>query len=393
MQHKKLTINDKEKSSMKTNHDEQQANPDVQKPEGLRSETSRRRFLQLSTVTSAALLGGLYPFAVVADDNPFTAVLGNKPSWAPTKYLIDCHCHLGSGPTVAELAPSIHSSQDWGALRTKQPEKFAKAFSEDAVDDSAILLGAMDKYGVTHAIVQTAPAKGTNNQMVLDAAKKSNGRFFPIYRPEVISNAAAKGTLGVDYGDEVSKVVRQIADELQSSAMSATLGVGEVVPITTEIHPAKITRDMAPIMEVLKARGDLPIMFPTGYTGWKGVHYYVFSPIWVDEVAATFPTVPIVLTKMGRSIQASFDACLSVAMRNANVYFDMTDTSAVHLRDAISIIGAQRIMYGSDLSAMSSNHSEMDNLRTAIETRLSEDEREQIAWKTANHIYKLGLEG
>jgi hypothetical protein len=24
---------------------------------------------------------------------------------------------------------------------------------------------------------------------------------------------------------------------------------------------------MAPIMEVLKARGDLPIMFPMGYTG------------------------------------------------------------------------------------------------------------------------------
>jgi hypothetical protein len=96
---------------------------------------------------------------------------------------------------------------------------------------------------------------------------------------------------------------------------------------------------------------------------------------------------------MGRSIQASFDACLSIAMRNANVYFDATDTSAEHLRKAISIIGAQRIMYGSDLSAISSNHSIADNLRTAIEARLSAEEREQIAWKTANQIYKLGLKG
>jgi uncharacterized protein len=391
MQPKKLTINDKEKSFMNTTHDDQQANPDVQKPEGLRSETSRRQFLQLSAVTSAALMAGLVPSFALADDDPFMASRINRPSWAPTKYLIDCHCHLGSGPTVQELAPTIHTAADWGALRTKEPEKFAKAVSEDAVDDSAILLGAMDKYGVTHAIIQTAPGKGTNNQMVIEAAKKSNGRFFPIYRPEAVSNAAARGTLGVDYGGELSKVVRQIADELQSPAMSTTRGVGEIVPVTTEIHPAKITRDMAPIMEVLKARGDLPIMFPTGYTGWKGVHYYVFSPIWVDEVAGTFPTVPIVLTKMGRSIRASFDACLSVAMRNANVYFDMTDTSAEHLREAISIIGAQRIMYGSDLSSISSNHSEMDNLSTAIEARLSSDEREQIAWKTANQIYKLGL--
>ncbi len=378
---------------MNTKHDEKRAGRDLQEPEGLGIEASRRQFFLFSAAATAAAAGALAPSAAVADDTLAMAGRSNRPAWAPTKYLIDCHAHLGSGPTVAELAPTIHTAADWGALRTKQPEKFAKAVSEDAVDDSAILLGAMDRYGVTHAILQTAPGKGTNNQMVLDAAKKSNGRFFPIYRPEAVSNAAARGTLGVDYGGEVGKVVRQIADELQSSALSATRGVGEVVPITTEIHPAKITRDMAPIMEVLKARGDLPIMFPTGYTGWKGVHYYVFSPVWVDEVAATFPTVPIVLTKMGRSIQASFDACLSVAMRNANVYFDMTDTSAEHLRKAISIIGAQRIMFGSDLSAISSNHSILDNLRTAIETRLSAEEREQIAWKTANQIYKLGLEG
>jgi hypothetical protein len=145
--------------------------------------------------------------------------------------------------------------------------------------------------------------------------------------------------------------------------------------------------------EVLKARGDLSIPFPTGYTGWRGVHYYVFAPLWVDEVAGTFPTVPIVLTKMGRGIQGSFDACLSVAMRNANVYFDATDTSPEHLRKAISVIGAQRIMYGSDLSGISSNYSTLDNLRTAIETRLTAEEREHIAWKTANQIYKLGLKG
>jgi predicted TIM-barrel fold metal-dependent hydrolase len=60
---------------------------------------------------------------------------------------------------------------------------------------------------------------------------------------------------------------------------------------------------------------------------------------------------------------------------------------------SISTIGAQRIMYGSDLSVISSNHSEMENLSTAIEARLSAEEREQIAWKTANQIYKLGLKG
>ncbi len=374
------------------NQDGHAGSADARRPEEAMSQPPRRGFLQLSAAAAAAVAGGLAAPAAVAEENPVSAARSNRPAWAPTKFLVDCHAHIGSGPTVAELAPTLHSPQDWGALRTRQPEKFAKAVSEGAVDDSALLLAAMDKFGVTHAIIQTAPGKGTNNQMVLEAARKSGGRFFPLYRPEAISNAAARGTLGVDYGDEVGKVVRQIADELQSPAMKPMLGVGEIVPITTEIHPAKITRDMAPIMEVLKARGGLPVMFPTGYTGWKGVHYFCFQPIWADELAGAFPDVPIVLTKMGRSIRASFDACLSVAMRNANVYFDMTDTSAEHLREAITIIGANRILYGSDLSGIASGYSTMDNLRTAIEARLSADEREQIAWKTANRIYKLGLQ-
>jgi hypothetical protein len=52
---------------------------------------------------------------------------------------------------------------------------FAKAMSEVGVDNSEHLLRAMDKHGVTHAIIQTAPGKGTN-RMVLDAAEKSGGR-------------------------------------------------------------------------------------------------------------------------------------------------------------------------------------------------------------------------
>ena len=215
------------------------------------------------------------------------------------------------------MAESIHSPADWGAVRTKQPELFAKAMSEGGVDNSEHLLRAMDRHGVTHAIVQTAPGKGITNRMVLDAAEKSGRRFFPIYRPEAVSSAAAKGDLGTGSREDNARVVSQVADEFQRPAMRAMLGVGEITPISTEVHPALITRDMAPIMEVLKGRGGLPIMFPTGYSGWKGQHYYIYQPVWVDELAGTFPEVPIVLTKMGRSIRASFDA-LSNALRKSS---------------------------------------------------------------------------
>jgi hypothetical protein len=137
------------------------------------------------------------------------------------------------------------------------------------------------------------------------------------FQYEAVSSAAAKGDLGTGSREDNARVVSQVADELQSPAMRAMLGVGEITPISTEVHPALITRDMAPIMEVLKGRGGLPIMFPTGYSGWKGQHYYIYQPVWVDELAGTFPEVPIVLTKMGRSIRASFDA-LSNALRKSS---------------------------------------------------------------------------
>ena len=59
---------------------------------------------------------------------------------------------------------------------------------------------------------------------------------------------------------------------------------------------------------------------------------------------------------MGRGIRTSFDACTVVAKRNANVYFDLTDSRAEHLREAIDEIGAHRIMFGTDLHVLSVNY-------------------------------------
>ena len=63
------------------------------------------------------------------------------------------------------------------------------------------------------------------------------------------------------------------------------------------------------------------------------------------------PNVPIILTKMGRSIGRYFDSAMTVAMRNVNIYFDVVGTNPQHLRFAIDKIGAHRIMFGTDWSA------------------------------------------
>jgi len=38
---------------------------------------------------------------------------------------------------------------------------------------------------------------------------------------------------------------------------------------------------------------SLPITFPTGYTGRKGVDYFCNEPVWVDELASGNLTTPV----------------------------------------------------------------------------------------------------
>ena len=125
--------------------------------------------------------------------------------------------------------------------------------------------------------------------------------------------------------------------------------------VTAATDPVEIARDMGPIMEALGTE-SLPIQIPTGWSGWQGGLHYIYNPIWVDEIAGIFPDVPIVLTKMGRGFRSCFDACMVIAMRNANVYFDMTESPSEHVREALARIGPSRIMFGTDLSAISVNY-------------------------------------
>ena len=95
-----------------------------------------------------------------------------------------------------------------------------------------------------------------------------------------------------------------MAEEIESVVPELGLvGVGEITPgglVTMAMNPVEIARAMSPIMEGLSP-GKLPVQFPTGWTGWQGGLHYIWNPIWVDELAALFPDVPIVLAKMGMS--------------------------------------------------------------------------------------------
>ena len=166
------------------------------------------------------------------------------------------------------------------------------------------------------------------------------GRDIELLVPMTSSDASALGAgdLTKEAAESVfSENARRVVEDIESFSELSLIGVGEVVPggtVTASNDPAEIARAMSPIMEALRP-GNLSIQFPTGWTGWQGGLHYIYNPIWVDEVAGLFSDVPIVLTKMGRGFRTSFDTCMVIAMRNANVYFDMIESPSEHVREAL----------------------------------------------------------
>lgn len=323
--------------------------------------------------------------------------MGDGPSRLPdTRFLVDVHVHGGASPGIQALAEDVNSPEDWGLVRSKDPERFVKAMAEKQIDNSDRLIEKMDEKGVTHAILQTIPGAGASNKAIAAMARRHEGRFFPVYRPDFLMGAVGAGDMTKDPDKAVfSRNSDRFVEDVESLFPELGLkGVGEVIPgglVTSAVDPVEIARDMSPIMEAL-GRGNLPIQFPTGWTGWQGGLHYIWNPVWVDELAGLFPDVPIVLAKIGRGFRTSFDTCMVVAVRNANVYLEMTESTSEHVREALQKIGPQRIMFGVDLSVVSLNYAYELGFAELMGAEPNAEELEWIAWRTANEVYQLGLE-
>jgi predicted TIM-barrel fold metal-dependent hydrolase len=301
--------------------------------------------------------------------------------------IIDSHVHIFSFPSFRDLSNHIRTMEDAIAFRTRYPELYKRNATDEPIDNTDELIRDMDKNGIDFAIVQARVGR-ISNDMVADAAKRHPDRM------------AALARLGHDqqsggYLDDPGPVRDAAPAELDRCLGTLGMkGVGEtsVRAFSTEIHPERIAKDIAGIMRIVE-KHQVPIQFPTAWTQFRDALYYG-DPIWVDEVAGRHPTVPIILTKMGRSITRYFESAMVVAMRNVNVYFDVVGTNPEHLRLAIDKIGADRIMFGTDWSTIlhwlrvpATLH--QIHLKVLDDARLTNAEREQVLWKTAAKIFKL----
>ena len=301
--------------------------------------------------------------------------------------IIDMHTHPFGPPSYRKISDKIKNVSDLVGFRTRYPDLYNARLTEEFEDFADELIADMDRNGISRTIVQATG--GTNkNELVAAAVKKHPNRLLGLFRIGQDQEAAGYVEDPVPIRNAAPAQIAYCVEKL------GMIGMGEMMvrAFTTELHPEKIAKDLAPIMEAL-ADLRIPLMIPTGWSQFPG-HLYFADPTYVDEIASRYPTVPIILNKMGRGIDHYFDAALMVAMRNANVYFDTLTTTTPHLRRAVENIGAARIMFGTDWSPTWRCVREPSDLYTLRlkpirEANLTERDAEQILWRTAADLFKI----
>ena len=301
--------------------------------------------------------------------------------------IIDTHVHIFSYPSFRDLSKQIRTMEDAIAFRTRYPDLYNCNLTETPIDSTDELIVDMDKNGVDFALVQ-ARAGHVSNDLVAQAAKRHPTRMVALARVGHDQEAAG-------YHDDPGPTREKAPAELERALTELGMhGVGEIFvrSMTNKIHPEKIAQDLSGIMRVVE-KHQVPIQFPTAWSQFPGGLFYG-DPVWADEVAGRHPKVPVILTKMGRSISRYFDTVMSVAMRNVNVYLDVVGTNPQHLRFAIDKLGSERIMFGTDwsttwrwLSVPGTLH--QIRMKVLDDAKLTQAEREQILWKNAARLFKL----
>ena len=63
-----------------------------------------------------------------------------------------------------------------------------------------------------------------------------------------------------------------------------------------------------------------------------------------------------------------------------------------HAATALDKAGARRVMFGTDLHVVSRNFAYDQGAEIVRDAKLSDEEWEWVAWRTANEVYRLGLQ-
>lgn len=223
------------------------------------------------------------------------------------------------------------------------------------------LIEAMDRSGIEKAIVQPHPKPVTSvilvHDYIAEQAIKYKGRIFGL--------ASINPHEGIEfYSTEADRCITDLG----------FLGL-KLHPST---HLSPINSQTSDIVFQTADRLRVPVMIHTGV----GVPFTM--PSLVIPRAQSFPDVRIILAHAGRSDFA--EEALIVAREFENVYLETSWNTASWIQKFIALLGADRVMMGSDLP-----NNIMPELAKYQSIDVSESDRTTALSLTAAAVFGIDL--
>ena len=135
-----------------------------------------------------------------------------------------------------------------------------------------------------------------------------------------------------------------------------------------------------PLMELLVDRGGLPVLVHSGHP--------IFTLPWsVEELAVSFPSVPVIMGHMGHGNVVYINASIDIAARNPNVYLE-TSGMPMHtkIKEAADRVGVERVLYGSDAPF---HHPSVEILRVQV-SGLDDDDLDRVLRANSRALFLGG---
>lgn len=268
------------------------------------------------------------------------------------RVLIDCHVHLNN----------YHES-------TRKPTK----------DNVQALFDEMARHGVDHAVVLTS--------YKVDIDRPSVEEVFELLardpRVTLVEGLRWRG----DARTDLFVLEEHIRD-----------GVVGGIKLYPGYDKYAINDPSLEAVFRIAAKYDVPVMIHCGDTYSKSAKVRQAHPLLVDDVAVDYPDVKFVICHLG---SPWFQDTAEVLYKNDNVYADIsgltlgdiTDRFEAYLahrvKEMIMYMGdpGRQIMYGSDWPLVSMG----PYLKFLHNLEFTDDQKENIAWRTAARLFKIDL--
>jgi len=271
------------------------------------------------------------------------------------RFVVDVHVHAqrhAAGAAVREAQRREPGRSEYAVLSRVMREI-------DAYDNSERLLYDMDCYGVDMCVL--LPAFGMSNEINLQIVDRHPERFVAVCNARTYQQRVWRG--------EEEWTIEGVCAELDRLlATGRFVGIGEGSPYvpqpndpTRPVSMQAAIGNMLAILEVA-AKHRVPVQIHTGCTMGYEVRYSTglgplnFNPLWVHDLAASFPQVPIILNHGGIQgwwSEKLYEDCLHVAAAHANVYLETGLWWSELYERAIADpnIGAEKLLWGTDWGA------------------------------------------